>query len=311
VVRLARMDCQRQPPLISRRPAAQLRRRTLASAEARPQTESRSVDALNSSSGVRRGVFRSRLVRTCPWVRSIRVDRAPLGVAHRIDRKVRFHADALVHAQQTLTESCIVRRFDRISRPDGTLGRVVQYDVCQLVGTISDRKYEKEGGPGIARCAELIRQYSSQPAVDLRNFIRWLFFNLFVGNNDSHAKNLSLYSMPGKGVALTPFYDLMCTRLHPGLSPDFAFAIGGEAKPGSMTRDHFTALAKELAMRPQFVLAQGLELAERLPNAMTKAMEQIQPSLPNAAKALASRLEMFVQSTTKKLATRMKAKPSM
>lgn len=49
---------------------------------------------------------------------------------------------------EPLTRSCIVRRFDRISRPDGSLGRLVQYDLCQLAGIVSERKYEKEGGPG-------------------------------------------------------------------------------------------------------------------------------------------------------------------
>jgi len=208
---------------------------------------------------------------------------------------------------ETCTQSCLVRRFDRFTRPDGTLGRVVQYDLCQLAGTMSDRKYEKEGGPGVARCAELIRHYSSQPAVDLRNFVGWLFFNLFVGNNDSHAKNLSISRMPGRGVALTPFYDLMCTRLYPGLSQEFAFAIGGESKPGAMTRDHITAMAKQLGMRPQFVVAQGLELAQRLPEAMARARDDVRPSLPRAAHVLVDRLERFIKSTTGKLVARLGA----
>jgi len=97
------------------------------------------------------------------------------------------------------TEACVVRRFDRQLRPGGKLARLVQYDLCQLAGTVSDRKYEKEGGPGLAACAELIRRYSTQPAVDLRHLVRWVFFNLYVGNNDSHAKNLSIYSVPGQG----------------------------------------------------------------------------------------------------------------
>ena len=101
----------------------------------------------------------------------------------------------------------------------------MQYDLCQWAGTVSDRKYEKEGGPGLAACAELIRRYSVQPAVDLRHLVRLVFFNLYVGNHDSHAKNLSVYSVPGLGVTLTPFYDLMCTRLYPGLSAEFALAL--------------------------------------------------------------------------------------
>ncbi|WP_456282176.1 HipA domain-containing protein [Cupriavidus sp. JZ107] len=104
---------------------------------------------------------------------------------------------------EPMTRACVVRRFDRYQRPDGVLERLVQYDLCQLAGTASDRKYEKEGGPGIAACAALIRQRSVQSAVDLRNFLNWIFFNLYVGNNDSHAKNLSLYLLPGHGVRLT------------------------------------------------------------------------------------------------------------
>jgi serine/threonine-protein kinase HipA len=65
---------------------------------------------------------------------------------------------------EPLTESCVLRRFDRQVRPDGMLPRLVQYDLCQLAGTVSDRKYEKEGGPGLAACAELVRRHSTQAA---------------------------------------------------------------------------------------------------------------------------------------------------
>lgn len=84
----------------------------------------------------------------------------------------------------------------------------------------------------MVRCAEILRQYSSSPAQDLQAFVQWIFFNLYVGNNDSHAKNLSVYWRPGQGVRLTPFYDLMFTRVYPGLSKEFAFNLGGEVLPG-------------------------------------------------------------------------------
>ena len=113
------------------------------------------------------------------------------------------------------TQACVVKRFDRVLLGDGTLGRIMQYDLCQLSALASGKKYEKEGGPGIAQCAQLIRRYSTAPAVDLRNLVYWLFFNLYTGNNDSHAKNLSIYRALGQGVRLTPFYDLMCTRVYP------------------------------------------------------------------------------------------------
>jgi serine/threonine-protein kinase HipA len=202
------------------------------------------------------------------------------------------------------TESCVVRRFDRMTKPDGTLARLVQYDLCQLAGTVSDRKYEKEGGPDLAKCAELIRRYSMQPAVDLRNFVDWILFNLYIGNNDSHAKNLSLYAVPGRGVQLTPFYDLVCTRLYPGLSKEFAFSIGGEFRPGAMTREHLESLARQLGMRPQFFVRQAAALDGRMPQSLHRALEEVRPALSASAKAMASRLQHFVQSTTRKTAAR-------
>lgn len=208
---------------------------------------------------------------------------------------------------EPLTQSCVVRRFDRMAQADGSLARVVQYDLCQLAGTVSERKYEKEGGPGLAACAELVRRYSSQPAVDLRQLVRWVFFNLYTGNNDSHAKNLSIYYLPGQGVRLTPFYDLMCTRLYPGLSPEFAFTIGGELRPGALQRAHVEAMAVALGMQPRFVLQQAAQMAAVVPGAMAQAVVQIAPVLSAGALSLAERLQQFVATTTAKTAARLQA----
>ena len=203
------------------------------------------------------------------------------------------------------TQSCVVRRFDRVAQADGTLGRVVQYDLCQLAGVVSGAKYEAEGGPGIAACAQLIRQYSTQPAVDLRHFVAWILFNLFVGNNDSHAKNLSIHSLPGRGVTLTPFYDLMCTRLYPGLSQSFAFTIGGQTKPGAVAREHVTAMAAQLGVRADFIVGLALDLSRKMPDAVAQAADSVAPSLPHGASALADKLRKFVLATTRKIATRI------
>lgn len=203
------------------------------------------------------------------------------------------------------TGACVVRRFDRRLRADGTLARLVQYDLCQLAGTVSDRKYEKEGGPGLAACAELIRRYSAQPALDLRHLVRWVFFNLFVGNHDSHAKNLSIFSVPGEGVMLTPFYDLMCTRLYPGLSSEFAFAIGGEVRPGAMGAAHLAPMAAQLGMQARFLARQASEMAELVPVAIEQAAREITPSLSRSACTLAERLERFVASNTRRMGARL------
>lgn len=185
----------------------------------------------------------------------------------------------------------------------------MQYDLCQLAGAVSDRKHAKEGGPGLAACAGLIRRYSAQPAVGLRHLLRWVFFNLYVGNNDSHAKNLSIYSVPGKGVTLTPFYDLMCTRMYPGLSPEFAFAVGGEARPGEIGPEHLALMARQIGMQTRFLAQQARDMADRMPTAVDQAAREIAPALTPAARTLAERLVRLVSSTTKRLAARIAAAP--
>lgn len=202
------------------------------------------------------------------------------------------------------TRACVVRRFDRVVGPTGAITRLKQYDLCQMEGIGSGKKYEIEGGPGVARCAELIKAHSSQPAADLMRFYQWIFFNLYTGNNDSHAKNLSLYELPGQGFRLTPFYDLMDTRLYPGLSKHFAFSIGGEDEPGKMTRAHLAAMATELNLKPAFLLNVAKTVHTKLGPAMDQAISEIRPSLDPSGVTLSERLQRHVLGLASKSAAR-------
>lgn len=211
---------------------------------------------------------------------------------------------------EPLTQACVVRRFDRTSNGEGGFDRLIQYDLCQLSGTVSQKKYEKEGGPSLAACARLVRLHSTQPAVDLRHLIAWVFFNLYTGNNDSHAKNLSIYERPGIGVTLTPFYDLMCTRIYPGLGSEFAFAIGGEVLPGKIGRDQISALAQDLGVSARYLQTAAADLAKKMPLALQQASDELTPVLSQAGKRLVDRLTEWVASTTKRTAARIVNGPS-
>ena len=203
------------------------------------------------------------------------------------------------------TRSCVVARFDRYRDQNGDLNRLIQYDLCQLSGTPSDRKYESDGGPGLLVCRDLIQRYSSTPAVDIRNFLAWIFFNLCVGNNDGHAKNLALYAQREGGVKLAPFYDLMCTRVYAGLSRSYAFKIGGEDVPGDIGRGHVVQLAKDLNVQPRLVLQVAGEVSEAIVPAMKQAVEEIEPDLPPSAKNLAMRVVRTTSDITKGLQKRI------
>ncbi|SFU69944.1 serine/threonine-protein kinase HipA [Polaromonas sp. YR568] len=203
------------------------------------------------------------------------------------------------------TGACVVKRFDRVPQEGGGLGRLVQYDLCQLSGVVSEKKYEKEGGPALAQCAQLVRQFSSAPAPDLMNLLRWVFFNLYTGNNDSHAKNLSVYQPPGQGVRLTPFYDLMCTRVYPGLSGEFAFAIGGETRPGNVAQAHVRQMAADLGIGPAFALATAKDIAEKIPGALEGAAAALLPALPHGAQTLVGRVQKLILKSTRQTLKRI------
>lgn len=197
---------------------------------------------------------------------------------------------------EPITKTCVVTRFDRYKNNSNEIMRSLQYDLCQLNGSTSTKKYESEGGPGFARCVALVAQHSTQPLPDITRLLEWLFFNWYVGNNDSHAKNLSLYQAGGQGRRLTPFYDLMCTRLYSGLSNSFAFSVGQETLPGNMRRTHWVSLARELKMKPDFVLRVGATVYEKLIPALAAAIAEIEPLLDSSGKALAQRLEQTISS---------------
>lgn len=67
----------------------------------------------------------------------------------------------------------------------------------------------------------VLREVSSEPALDLLQVIRWQIFNVLSGTFDGHGKNGSLLHLPDETVRLALFYDLVCTR---AISADYSAA---------------------------------------------------------------------------------------
>ena len=203
---------------------------------------------------------------------------------------------------QSVAQACLVERYDRVRRPDGSLRRLWQADFCQLLGVQSGVKYAHEGGPSFEECFHLL-ELSAKPALDRRHLLRWLFFNLCVGNNDSHAKNLAILATP-EGLRLAPFYDMMCTRLYARLSPHFAFAIAGEAEPGQLTHEHIAELAKTLGVGVRYLQKLAVEVAQQVHHAVPVAVAGIMPLLPYNDRIMAERLEQRIQSISRSMGKR-------
>ncbi|GAA5037547.1 HipA domain-containing protein [Microbacterium fluvii] len=125
----------------------------------------------------------------------------------------------------------ISKRYDR-AKNDGRWARLHQEDICQALGINPDQKYQSDGGPGIARIAELFRSLPEREdrVNNAAQFFDALVFNLAAVGTDAHAKNYSLMLNQTR-ASLAPLYDLGTHAPYPmpaGTSPKLAMSIDGE-----------------------------------------------------------------------------------
>ncbi|MCQ2104487.1 MAG: type II toxin-antitoxin system HipA family toxin [Fibrobacter sp.] len=146
----------------------------------------------------------------------------------------------------------MVERYDRIKRGDSVV-RLHQEDMCQALGILSDRKYQNDGGPGIADIFQLISQRTSVPLLDARAFIQYVLFNLVIGNCDAHGKNYSLL-YDDDILKLSPIYDAVCTLLYPTLTRKVSMKIGNHYEIDKIRKADLVLLAEQLKLRQSVIL---------------------------------------------------------
>ena len=142
----------------------------------------------------------------------------------------------------------VIERYDRQINADGSIHRIHQQDFCQALGYLSNQKYEAKGGPSFEQNYRLLIQYISPThrLASIERLLDWACFNLIIGNNDSHSKNLSLLLQQGNKYSLAPFYDLISTAIYPKLDRRFSFLIGD--------RDEFSKIGKNQISQFEAVL---------------------------------------------------------
>lgn len=141
----------------------------------------------------------------------------------------------------------VVQRYDRAIDEDGAVTRVHQEDFCQAMGFPPERKYQQEGGPLLRDCIGLLREWSTVAALDIRDFLDGLVFNVLIGNADAHGKNYSILYRNGNR-RLAPLYDLVCTLAWPELSQTPAMKIGKSDSIETITPAHWRKMAKETSV---------------------------------------------------------------
>lgn len=195
-------------------------------------------------------------------------------------------------------KACVlVRRYDRDIGANGAITRVHQEDFCQALGFPPERKYQQEGGPLLRDCIGLLREWSTLPALDIRDFLDGLIFNVLIGNADAHGKNFSILYR-GTGRRLAPLYDLVCTLAWPELSTTPAMKIGRSASIETITAAEWQRMTRECRVGWPMLRERIVDLCDRaidglrdLPAASACATsERVAGIIKDRAAALSCRL---------------------
>ena len=112
-------------------------------------------------------------------------------------------------------------------------------------------------------CFNLIRDWSSVPVIDIRDFLDGVIFAALTGNADAHSKNFSfLYS--GRERRLTPLYDQVCTLAWPELSKHLSMKIGTAGTLTEVLPEHFKQLATAARLSWPMVRERLTDMADRV-----------------------------------------------
>lgn len=168
----------------------------------------------------------------------------------------------------------VLTRYDRLpGSAKGGVGRVHQEDVCQALGVLPERKYENEGGPGVAAVVRLFRNAmpvrEAQDAVG--RFVDALIWNWLIAGTDAHAKNYSLL-LAGRQVRLAPLYDVASALPYGAHERKLRLAmkIGGDYRVHPFGNP-WPAAARDLSLDADVLLSRVRELAAAAPDAFADA----------------------------------------
>jgi serine/threonine-protein kinase HipA len=210
----------------------------------------------------------------------------------------------------------VVERYDRLP-VDGELTRVHQEDLCQALGLLPDKKYQRSGGPGPIDVVKLLRARMPSSVADeaVDRLVDALIFNWLVGGTDAHAKNFSLL-LQGPEVRLAPLYDLTSglpyedellggagdSRVGAGARTlRMAMTIGGESQFSALRLSNWESFAKQAGVDADGIVHRIRDLASVLPDDVRTAASEIHGFEAAAA------LDKFVDSVAKHIARLMKA----
>lgn len=175
-------------------------------------------------------------------------------------------ADVMVGRAEDV-DYLLVRRYDRAVRPDGTILRLHQEDLCQVLGYPPFLKYEwnprvRDHGPG---AADLFRAVSIGPrqALNRLALLDMFIFNVLACNVDAHAKNYSLLHH-GRVPEMAQLYDVICGDVYDDVTRNLSQKIAGKSRGGHIHARHWQRFAKQVGLSAPQVLKRVGQLSSRV-----------------------------------------------
>ncbi len=217
-------------------------------------------------------------------------------------RSIGLHV-ASAHLRHFPEPVLVIKRFDRRIVSSTTEGveveRIHCIDGCQALGLPVDFKYERPYGNGrdvkdiregasLQRFFTLLQDTSKVPvtAAAQLEFLRWVIFQVLIGNTDAHAKNVSFFS-GADGLKLTPAYDLVCGLAFApaGIEDSLAMAVGDNFDPLRIGEYNWAHMAFENRVAPRLVASELTRLAKACLNALPGVLENLETQGANVQMA--------------------------
>jgi serine/threonine-protein kinase HipA len=167
-------------------------------------------------------------------------------------------------------------RYDRIATLTG-IRRLHQEDMCQATGRLPKDKYaDPNSKTNITYDAikTVLLRHAATPVRDLEVVARWAIANACIGNDDAHAKNLSILYADG-GIQIAPAYDVVCTTVYPLLEERFALSLGGAFRVEALTSGALHKFARSLNFTPSAAAALVDEVSSRIAAATDQTIDVI------------------------------------
>jgi len=176
----------------------------------------------------------------------------------------------------------VLERYDRVVRPDGSVLRIHQEDICQALAVYPARKYEREdGGPGAVQIIDTLRRHipPSRARLAVEAFCRALAYNWVIYGPDAHAKNYSLL-LADSSVRLAPLYDISSVAPYPDRydlrTMAMAMSVNGKYQNNLVTGEDWRALAYTVGVDPDEMTGWVHDVVSNAPDALAEVVAEEQ-----------------------------------